>query len=205
MGDINYYESRLRKDNKIEYVDNIFLSKYMLNNIENAMQYFYTCPFYTSRSKMCLNEKIRTGKIINDDDEGYIFNITYDNLNILKENEPSDFVSKHIYYNTNSIFHVSLRQKYRLNNVNCTKVIQYFCIVNGKIYSTLSFGELLTNKINNIVRNINNLFDSVNNMTNFNISSNYYFKSKDEEYTDGLNEKHKLNDMYITTRKRKKR
>ncbi|KOB88399.1 hypothetical protein PFDG_02113, partial [Plasmodium falciparum Dd2] len=63
MGDINYYESRLRKDNKIEYVDNIFLSKYMLNNIENAMQYFYTRPFYTSPKKLCLNEKIRTGKL----------------------------------------------------------------------------------------------------------------------------------------------
>ncbi|KYN96282.1 putative mediator of RNA polymerase II transcription subunit 6 [Plasmodium gaboni] len=147
MGDINYYESRLRKDNKIEYVDNIFLSKYMLNNIENAMQYFYTCPFYTLRSKMSLNEKIRTGRIINDDDEGYIFNIVYDNLNILKENEPSDIVSMHIYYNTNSIFHICLSQKYKMNNINCTKIIQYFCIVNGKIYSMRNIQKVLMKNI----------------------------------------------------------
>ncbi|KAI4836599.1 mediator of RNA polymerase II transcription subunit 6 [Plasmodium brasilianum] len=201
----SYYESTLKKENKIEYVDNLYLSKNILNNTENALNYFYTSPFYTSRSHISLNEKIRVGKIVNDDEEGYLYDITYDNLSILKINEPSDLVGIHIYYNTNSIFHISLTHKYKLKNVFCKKVIQMFCIFNGKIYSSRSFGELLTNKINSIVRNIENFYDCVNDMTNFNITSNYYFESKLDEQMDNLYKDYHLNDVYISTKKKKKK
>ncbi|GAW82388.1 hypothetical protein, conserved [Plasmodium gonderi] len=200
-----YYEPTLKKENKIEYVDNLYLSKNTLNNKENALNYFYTSPFYTSRSSMSLNEKIRVGKILNDDDddEGYLFDITYDNLSILKNNEPSDLVSMHIYYNTNSIFHISLTHKYRVKNVICKKVIQMFCIFNGKIYSSRSFGELLTNKIASIVQNIENFYDCVNNMMNFNITSNYNFQNRADEDIDNKYKNYRLDDVYISTKKKK--
>ncbi|CRH01226.1 conserved Plasmodium protein, unknown function [Plasmodium relictum] len=198
-----YYESVLKKENKIEYVDNLYLSKNILNNKENALNYFYTSPFYTSRSHLSLNEKIRLGKNIGDDEEGYFFDVTYDNLNILKNNEPSDLVNIHIYYNTNSIFHISLIHRYKLKNIICNKVIQMFCIFNGKIYSSRSFGELLTNKINSIVRNVENFFDCVNNMMHFNITSNYYFESKADEELDDIYKNYQLDDVFISTKKKK--
>ncbi|CRG94895.1 mediator of RNA polymerase II transcription subunit 6, putative [Plasmodium gallinaceum] len=196
-----YYESVLKKENKIEYVDNLYLSKNILNNKENALNYFYTSPFYTSRSHLSLNEKIRSGKNISDDEEGYIFGVTYDNLSILKSNEPNDLVNIHIYYNTNSIFHISLTHRFKLKNIICSKTVQMFCIFNGKIYSSRSFGELLTNKINNIVRNVENFFDCVNNMMNFNITSNYYFESKIDEEIDDIYKNYQLEDVFVSTKK----
>ncbi|SBT41784.1 mediator of RNA polymerase II transcription subunit 6, putative [Plasmodium ovale wallikeri] len=202
----NYYESSVKKENQIEYADNIYLSKNILNNRENALNYFYTSPFYTSKSHMSLNEKIRIGKNIDDEEEGYLFDITYDNLSVLKINQPSDIVSLHIYYNANAIFHISLTHKYKLKNISYKKVIQMFCIFNGKIYSSRSFGELLTNKINNIVRNIEKCYDCVDNMMNFNITSNYYFEAKeDNSQLDEVYRNYRLNDVHISTKKKQKR
>ncbi|VWU51110.1 mediator of RNA polymerase II transcription subunit 6, putative [Hepatocystis sp. ex Piliocolobus tephrosceles] len=201
-----YYESTIKKENKIEYADNLYLSKNILNNVENALNYFYTSPFYTTRSHLSLNEKIRVGKEISETEEGYLFNITYDNLDILKDNEPSDIVSMHIYYNSNAIFHISLTNKYKIKDIICKKVIQMFCIFNGKIYSSRSFGDLLTNKINNIVRNINNFYDCVNNMMDFNITSNYYFESKEtKDELDDLYKEYFLDNVYIITDKKKRK
>ncbi|ANQ09445.1 Uncharacterized protein PCOAH_00044100 [Plasmodium coatneyi] len=198
-----YYEPVVKKENKIEYVDNLYLSKNILNNRENALNYFYTSPFYTSRSHLSLNEKIRVGRIISDEEEGYLFDITYDNLSVLKTNEPQDLVSIHIYYNTNSIFHISLTNIYKVKNIMCKKVIQMFCILNGKIYSSRSFGELLNNKIANIVRNVEKFYDCVNNMMNFNITSNYNFERKTDEQLDNQHMNYRLEDVYISTKKKK--
>ncbi|CXI96707.1 mediator of RNA polymerase II transcription subunit 6, putative [Plasmodium berghei] len=204
MGEV-YYESELKKDNKIEYVDNIFLSKNILNNRENALNYFYTSPFYTSKSHISLNEKIRVGKIIGEEDEGYLFDISYDNLDVLKKDEPTDGASIHIYYNTNSIYHIRLTHIYKLKNIFFKKVIQMFCVFNGKIYSSRSFGELLINKINNIVRNIENFYERVNNMMNFNITSNYYFENKTRlKKLDDSHKNFSLDDFNISITKKKK-
>ncbi|KJP89996.1 hypothetical protein AK88_00452 [Plasmodium fragile] len=198
-----YYEPEIKKENKIEYVDNLYLSKNILNNRENALNYFYTSPFYTSRSHLSLNEKIRVGRMISDDEEGYLFDITYDNLNVLKNNEPHDLVSIHIYYNTNSIFHISLTHKYKVKNIICKKVIQMFCILNGKIYSSRSFGELLNNKISSIVRNVEKFYDCVNTMVNFNITSNYNFETRMDKEMDNQYKNYRLEDVYISTKKNK--
>lgn len=194
-----YYESTLSKENRIEYVDSLYLSKYCLNNKENALNYFYTSPFYTSRSSNALNEKIRTGKLVDEDDEGYLFKISYDNLKVLKKEEPSDPIASHIYYNTNAIFHISMTYIYKLKGNICKKVVQFFCIFNGKIYSSISLGQLLTSKINHIVKNIEKFFDAVNEMVNFNITSNYYFENKKFKELDPIYENYKLNDMEINT------
>ncbi|SCO74213.1 mediator of RNA polymerase II transcription subunit 6, putative [Plasmodium vivax] len=199
-----YYEPVVKKENKIEYVDNLYLSKNVLNNRENALNYFYTSPFYTSRSHHSLNEKIRVGRMLSDDEEGYLFDITYDNLNVLKQNEPHDLVSMHIYYNTNSIFHISLTHKYKVKNIICKKVIQMFCILNGKIYSSRSFGELLNNKIASIVCNVEKFYDCVNKMMTFNVTSNYNFKGRADEQVDTPYMNYRLEDVYISTKKKKR-
>ncbi|CAG9473593.1 unnamed protein product [Plasmodium vivax] len=199
-----YYEPVVKKENKIEYVDNLYLSKNVLNNRENALNYFYTSPFYTSRSHHSLNEKIRVGRMLSDDEEGYLFDITYDNLNVLKQNEPHDLVSMHIYYNTNSIFHISLTHKYKVKNIICKKVIQMFCILNGKIYSSRSFGELLNNKIASIVCNVEKFYDCVNKMMTFNVTSNYNFEGRADEQVDTPYMNYRLEDVYISTKKKKR-
>lgn len=202
---VNYYESSLAKENKIEYVDTVYLSKYALSNRENAMNYFYTSPFYTNRSADSLNEKIRTGKPISDDDEGYLFKITYENLKVLKKEEPSDPIGAHIYYNTNAIFHISMTHIYKVYDNTCKRVIQFFCIFNGKIYSCISFGELLTSKINHIVKNIEKCFDSINEMMNFDITSNYYFENKKTKELDPMYQSYKLDGLSISGMKPQKK
>lgn len=200
---MSYYESTLLKENKIEFSDNIFLCKNILNHRENALNYFYTSPFYTSKSANALNEKIRIGKNI-EDEIGYLFEVSYDNLDILKKTEPQDPVAAHIFYNTNAIFHISLTQIYKVQGNICKKVIQQFCILNGKIYSTRSFGDLLTNKINNIVRNMDQFFDAINEMTQFNITSNYYFESKQKAESVDSYKNYEINDIHISSKKDEK-
>ncbi|KAF8818379.1 mediator complex subunit MED6 [Cardiosporidium cionae] len=170
-------ESSLQRELKIQFFDVAWLSQHSLYSKEMAIEYFYSSPFYSEHRSDTLNELIRAGETVENEQDGLLFEVTYDNLDVILTGAPTTVDLRHVYINENSIFHIKLfRRKTGIHGMVSTPIKTY-CIVQKKIYRLQSVAEIFNYRMFYATRFIEKCFDVIQSMSQWNLMEGYTWSS----------------------------
>ncbi|GBE62490.1 mediator complex subunit MED6 [Babesia ovata] len=175
---INEHESECR----CEFLDPRFLAVTPLDSEQAALEYFYQSPFYMKYRERALNETLRAGSVVDSQQVGLMFQVTYSNLvdisEPLKHLPPLDDMARSQYYSNAAVFHITLFQRgLGQSGVTVTPMKVYY-IIQGSIFMCPPFGSLIRHRLHQSIEHFEKFYDKLNDISRWSATNGYSWEPK---------------------------